>query len=148
MTETEIRRVLRELCEDLDRTARRVILPAALGAGMALSAGCGNRPVPAATDGGNAVPAATDGGSADQRTQGRTDGQPLKWDLSGPLGVDHRVPPPQPDYIAAWQADHGVPHSQPMYMPAWPQDAQPPKRDVVPLPRGAYGVPLPATDAK
>ena len=122
MTESEIRRVLRELCEDLDRTARRVILPAALGAGLALSAGCGTR----------VVPAATDGGSADQHTQGRTDGQPPppRWDLSGPLSADHRVPPPYP-----------------MYMPAWPEDAQPPKRDVVPPPAGAYGVPMPA-DAK
>ena len=39
MTESDIRRVLRELCDDLDRAARRVILPAALGAGMALKPG-------------------------------------------------------------------------------------------------------------
>jgi hypothetical protein len=127
VTEREIRRALREIFEDLDRAARRVILPAALGAGMALSAGCGGRVVPA-----------TDGGRADQPTQGRADAQrridgqtppPPRWDLSGPLGADHGVPPPVL-----------------MYMPAWHEDAKPPTLDVGPA--TAYSAPMPAPDAK
>ena len=55
MTEKEIREVIRELCEDLDRRARRavkdglrkVVLPSMLGAGLALApAGCDDRAVP------------------------------------------------------------------------------------------------------
>lgn len=56
MTEREIREVIRELCEELDRGARRVIkesmrkvvMPSMLGAGLALSAGaCSDKAVPA-----------------------------------------------------------------------------------------------------
>ena len=115
MTESEIRRVLRELCDDLDRAARRVILPAALGAGMALSAGCGGRGVPAATTDGSA--------GADQhavRVDGRTQPSPLKVDQA----LERRVPPPLPDY-----------------MPAWQPEAGPAGRDL-PGPVGAYGVPM------
>ena len=45
MSEKEIRGILQELCDDLDRRfrgkIRKVVLPAALGAGMALGAACG-----------------------------------------------------------------------------------------------------------
>ena len=66
MTEREIREVIRELCDELDQGARRVmqkglrkvILPAMLGAGLALSAGgCGDRqPIPPQIDRGTVAP--------------------------------------------------------------------------------------------
>lgn len=48
MSEREIREVLRSVCEDMDRRARRavrggvrkVVMPAVLGAGLALGGGC------------------------------------------------------------------------------------------------------------
>jgi hypothetical protein len=47
MSEKEIRGILKELCDDLDRRfrgkIRKVVLPAALGAGVALSAACGDQ---------------------------------------------------------------------------------------------------------
>jgi hypothetical protein len=48
MSESEIRAVLREVCDELDRRARQLLLPAIVGAGLAL-AGCGDdsKPVPA-----------------------------------------------------------------------------------------------------
>jgi hypothetical protein len=55
MTEKEIREVIRELCEELDERARRmvkkVVLPTMLGAGLALSVGaCGDRTAPGKQD--------------------------------------------------------------------------------------------------
>jgi hypothetical protein len=51
MTEREIREVIRELCDELDECARRVVkkvvLPSMLGAGLALAGGCSDNPVPA-----------------------------------------------------------------------------------------------------
>ena len=50
MSEQHIRTVLREICEELDRCARKVLFPSLVGAGIALAGGCDNgRPVP--TDG-------------------------------------------------------------------------------------------------
>ena len=47
MSESEIRAVLREVCDELDRRTRQLLLPAIVGAGLAL-AGCGeDRPAPA-----------------------------------------------------------------------------------------------------
>jgi hypothetical protein len=48
MSESEIRAVLREVCDEIDRRARQLLLPAIVGAGLAL-AGCGedSKPVPA-----------------------------------------------------------------------------------------------------
>jgi hypothetical protein len=123
MSEGEIRRVLREICEELDRTSRRVrrvVLPAALGAGLALSSGCGGR----------GVPAAPDGSGPDRRAAGRADlglvvdgpavrgdtlappsvtlysvptptleARALKPDLGDPIS-EYAVPDPQPDYMA------------------------------------------------
>jgi hypothetical protein len=114
VTESEIRRVLRELCDDLDRAARRVILPAALGAGMALAAGCGGRGVPASLD---------SGAGTDRQGQVRTDGKPAP-------GVDQAVPPPLPEYMPAWR-DARPPdlpgpvgaYGVPMYMMPSPDDA-------------------------
>ena len=40
MSESEIRALLRTIRADLDRALRKVVLPTALGAGIALSAGC------------------------------------------------------------------------------------------------------------
>ena len=123
MSEGEIRRVLREICEELDRTARRVrrvALPAALGAGLALSAGCGHRGVPAATDGGGLDGPARgraegglviDGGAVRGDTtvpenpvaygvpMPDRDARALKPDLGGPNGA-YGVPDPQPEYMA------------------------------------------------
>ena len=59
MTEKEIREVIRELCDELDQSARRmvkqglrkVVLPTVLGAGLALSVGgCGDRTTPGQQD--------------------------------------------------------------------------------------------------
>ena len=43
MSESEIRRLLNKICEDLDRVARKVALPAAVGASLALT-GCAGTP--------------------------------------------------------------------------------------------------------
>ena len=50
MSEREIRSLLRIICDELDvraakagRVARKVVLPTMLGAGLALSGGCGDR---------------------------------------------------------------------------------------------------------
>ena len=49
MTEREIRRVIAEVCAELDRRARALLVPSILGAGLMLG-GCGDRDTP--TDGG------------------------------------------------------------------------------------------------
>ncbi len=118
MRERDIRRTLREICEELDQAARRVrkvVLPAVLGAGVALSGGCGQRSVPVASD-----------------------GEPAKRQDQRAVIVDSGVrqpdlPLPQPMYMPAWpdlrvdqqRADQRRPDGQPA---------------------GAYGVPDPTPD--
>lgn len=118
MSESEIRRVLREVCEELDRAARhlgRVVLPAALGAGVALASGCGERAAPVGADGKvadqGAAPLAEAGARTDLREllppnpslysvpSPTEDARPAKPDLPGPIGA-YGVPEPEPDYMA------------------------------------------------
>lgn len=137
MTEKEIREVIRELCEELDRGARRVVrqgmrkvvLPSMLGAGLALSA-CSE---PASV---YSVPP-RDGG-ADRAADGKV-GSPegvlygVPWDQKvikedGKAKVDLG---PMPPYMAPEAGP------QPEYMA--PDDAGPQTLYAAPL----YGVPAP-----
>jgi len=118
MSESEIRRVLREVCEELDRgtrRVRRVMLPAALGAGVALSSGCGRRPAAVAEDGG--APDSERAQQSDRRTTvdaraeaGRLPPLPT-LDVfrapsrdAGPPNWEASVSPPQLDYMAPMYA--------------------------------------------
>jgi hypothetical protein len=103
MNEKEIRSILRDALAELDRRAvrvvKRVVVPAALGASLALSGGCGTRAAP---------PSGQDGTSI------TSDGQPRRKLDGGPVALyaavqpdalrptpDMRVTPaPQPDYAA------------------------------------------------
>jgi len=40
MSELEVRSRIKQLCEELDRKARRLVVPAVLGAGLLMSGGC------------------------------------------------------------------------------------------------------------
>jgi hypothetical protein len=104
MNEKEIRSILRDALAELDRRAvkvvKKVVIPAALGASLALSGGCGTRAAPP---------------SGQDSTAVTSDGQPKKMldgGLPAPLYAavqpdalqpkpDMRMtPPPQPDYAA------------------------------------------------
>jgi hypothetical protein len=131
MTEREIREVIRELCEELDRGARRVVrqgmrkvvFPSMLGAGLALSA-CSE---PAELYG---VPP-RDGG-ADRTVDGKVGGPDaaygVPWDQKvikedGKAGFDlGPVPPymapeagPQPEYMAPDDAGPQTLYAAPLY---------------------------------
>lgn len=73
MSEHEIRSFLQTLRERLDRAARVVLLPAALGAGLAL-AGCGDSSSP------KLDAKVGDGSVSDTRQDGSTDGPPAVVD--------------------------------------------------------------------
>src|SRR5512137_1819124 len=139
MSEQHIRTVLREICEELDRCARKVVFPSLVGAGIALAGGCDNgRPVPSDT-----------GVSGEVRMlYGVPDWRPEQPPLP-PYGVPFdrgarpidkrqaREAPPLPPYMAP---DAGPP--QPDYMA--PDDAKPPKPKLDGGPQPLYNAPPPA----
>lgn len=141
MTEKEIREVIRELCEELDRGARRVIkegmrkvvMPSMLGAGLALSAGaCSDKAVPAY-------------------------GVPDRWIVHSPndaygvpfdVGVADKEPPPD-QKVALPDAAYGLPPPDqglkrdlgPVAPPYMAPDVGPPQVDYM-APDDAGGAPV------
>ena len=118
MSEQHIRTVLREICEELDRCARKVVFPSLVGAGIALAGGCDGRPAPADTS--------------------------IAGDATAVYGVQpldgvRPEQPPLPPYMAP-PFDRGVRDQRqaresppvPPYMA--PDDAKPPKLDGGPQP--------------
>ena len=131
MSEQHIRTVLREICEELDRCARKVVFPSLVGAGIALAGGCDNgRPAPADT---SIAGDATAVYGVQPLDGVRPEQPPLPPYMAPPFdrGVrdqrQARESPPVPPYMGP---DVGPP--QPEYMA--PDDAKPPKLDAGPQP--------------
>ena len=103
MSEREIRAILREALEELDRRAgrvvRKVVIPTVIGASLALGAGgCGQRAVQPGDDGSVADTGAVYDDSGNKK---KTDGGALPPYMAPDvdLGTDV-MPPPTPDYMA------------------------------------------------
>ena len=143
MTEKDIRTILRQVLEEWDRRlVTRVVMPTALGVGLALS-GCGGRAL-APTD---AQPPMTEAGQQISVDGGRAgDGLPFVTEAGQPLYLDNGIaptymapaymapapdaritPPPQPDYMA------------PMYGGPFPE----PDARITPPPQEDYAAPFP-----
>ncbi len=127
MTEKEIREVIRELCDELDERARRlvrnVVVPAALGAGLALSAGgCGDRAVSDSmvphVDAAYGLPLYA--APLDWRTGGPESAYMMPFDRGTPKDIKPKTDPgPMPPYMAPMDykvKDTKVPPPQPDYM--------------------------------
>lgn len=100
MSEKEIRGILQEVCAELDRRVRdavrqgvrKVLLPTALGAGLALTPGCESE---RSTPSSDAI-AQVDGGSQPQADSGRLD----SGAIPPYMAPDRDMGGPQPDYMA------------------------------------------------
>lgn len=99
MTEKQIREMLHDALAELDRRARKVILPSMLGVGLALS-GCGDRAV-TWSDGQAAASEA--GAGLDQGVALPDIGFPIPPYMA-PEPDAQITPPPQTDYAAPMYA--------------------------------------------
>jgi hypothetical protein len=130
MSEREIRSVLRQVLEELDRHARKIVYPSLLGAGIALSSGgCGDgRAVQADTI---ALPDSAYGVPDSQPIYAAPDMRRQDGPVSRPdtayMAPDHRRPDagPIPPYMAPEAGPIPPIDGGPMppYMPPWPDGA-------------------------
>jgi hypothetical protein len=103
MSELEIRAILREALDELDRRAgravRKVVLPSVIGASLALGVGaCGQRVIQPNEDGAVADSGAVYDDSGKKKIDGGV-APPYMAPPPADLGPDV-MPPPQPDYMA------------------------------------------------
>jgi hypothetical protein len=124
MSESEIRALLRTICDDLDRVLHKVVLPTTLGVGLALGA-CSDdaTPLPDTTT----PDAVADASLADQQT---TDAPPADQQVADAVPADQQAADTQP-------ADQQVADTQPKwdYWPPPPYMAP----DAAPLYRSLRG---------